>query len=212
MKIEKHIFKAQSGDIKASLFIPEDSIEKLALIIPGAGYSCEAPLLYYSIDVLLQKKFKVLTIDQVYVNNPEWAKLASSDVERSLKLVEDDAESLFSSIENKLSMKIHTVVARSLGSYLLAYALEKNLFSPKQIIWQSPSLRGKWEVIKKCGIPGFVIIGSGDERYATALAHLPESKLVIESAGHAMEIANDPLRSIEVLHQVIKATSDWIKS
>jgi len=206
--IDTYVFEARSGEIHTSLIVPEYASEKLAVVLPGAGYSCKQPLLYYAIQILLQRQFKVLRIEKVYGEDPRWAALKT--MEEALKVVEDDAIALFDAIERKFSSGIHTVVGRSLGTYAMACALEKQALSPRQLVWQTPSLNGKWEIINKCGIRGLAIIGTADERYQTAKAHLPKTSIVIENADHAMEISDDPIRSIEILGQVSKATSDWL--
>jgi len=129
-KIENHNFKVNSGDINTSLLIPNGSIGKLAVILPGAGYSCKQPLLYYSIQVLLQKKFNVLTINQVYADNPDWIKLTT--MESALNVVEKDAKILFPSIAERFSCGIHTILGRSLGTYAIACGLESQTLTCSQ--------------------------------------------------------------------------------
>ena len=209
MQFENHIFKVLSGDLKTTLHTPDNSTGKLAVVLPGAGYTCKQPLLHYATQVLLQKNFPVLSIDQVYADNPTWVNLDT--MEAALKVVEEDCKVLFPSIKEKFKQEIHTVLGRSLGTYMIACALESQALTAKQIVWQTPSLNGKWNVIKKCGIRGFCIIGTADERYETARPHLSETTLVIENADHAMEIQGDPLRSIEILVQVTRATAEWIQ-
>jgi hypothetical protein len=78
------------------------------------------------------------------------------------------------------------------------------------VIWQTPALGNKWELMKSSGLRGFGILGTADHYFAQANPHLPDDKIVIEGADHAMEIPGDPIRSIEILKQVTQATSDWL--
>ena len=207
-KIETENFRVPSGVISASLLSGKKSATDIAVVIPGADYSCTMPLLYYSIDLLLLKGFQVLTIDKIYSEDPIWRGFKSS--ESALEYVERDTVELFAQISSKYSTRVKVLLGRSLGSYQMAFAIEKQLIHPERIVWQSPSLREKWSIIQNCGIPGFGIIGTADERYESAKPHLPKDCLIVDGADHGMEIPGRPIESIEVLKKVIQATDNWI--
>ena len=206
-KIESLVFNVPSGDIKATLMSNSGSSGRLAVVLPGAGYSCKQPLLYFAIQVLLQKNFEVLAIDKVYGEDPNWTKL--STLELALKVVEEDSHVLFAEIHKKF--EIDAVLGRSLGTYAIACGLERKVLNPKQIVWQTPSLNGKWNIINDCGVRGFAIIGTADERFAAAKPFLPQESLIVDGADHGMEIPGDPVRSIEILKQVTQATEEWVQ-
>ena len=208
-KIEQHTLALPSGHFPSSLIKTEKSKGKLAVVLPGAGYSCKMPLLYFSVQVLLNKGFDVITIDKMYADDPKWRELTT--MESALKVVEDDSHELFDQIPKKLGSEIHTVLGRSLGTYTMACALKKGKFRPRQLVWQTPSLNDNWEVIKNCGIKGFGIIGTADQRYDIAKPYMPETSLIVENADHGMEIPGDPVRSVGTLQQVIKATDEWVQ-
>jgi hypothetical protein len=207
-KTESIAFKAPSGDIKASLMSNGKPSAGFAVVLPGAGYSCKQPLLYYAIQVLLKKDFDVLAIEKVYGEDPNWTKLPT--MESALKVVENDGLVLFDEIQKRFG--IHTVLGRSLGTYAMACALEKKVLTPAQIVWQTPSLNEKWNVLKNCGVRSFAIIGTADERFSKAKPYLPQESLIVDGADHGMEIADDPVRSIEILGQVTRATAEWIRN
>ena len=206
LKTESILFKAPSGEIKTTLISKFNASGPLAIVVPGAGYSCKQPLLYYAIQVLLKKRFDVLAIEKVYGEDPTWAKLPT--MEGALKVVEDDAVVLFEEIRRKF--EIHTVLGRSLGTYAMACALERKALTAQQLVWQTPSLNTKWARIKDCGIRSFAIIGTADERFENAKSFLPSESLIVDGADHAMEIPGHPARSIDILKQVTLATEEWI--
>lgn len=109
------------------------------------------------------------------------------------------AIAFFSQVSELFPQMLDTVVARSLGTYALACAIEAGTAKPLRIVWQTPSLRSKWPVIRSCGIPGFGILGTKDHYYDEALPHLPEDRIIVEGADHGMEVEGDPMRSIERL-------------
>jgi hypothetical protein len=207
-KIESIVFKVPSGDINCSLITPDQPLRHLAVVLPGAGYSIRQPLLYFASQVLLQKGFIVLGIEKVYGDDPKWRNLPTEQEARTV--VEDDAIDLFKQIAERFPNLLHTVVARSLGTFALACALEKRVAKPLQIVWQTPALGSKWSVMKTCDARGFGILGTADHYFKEALANLPEDRVIIEQADHGMEIAGDPIRSIEILKEVTLATSKWL--
>lgn len=207
-KIEPQSFLGVSGEIEAHLFTQMNSLGKLAVVLPGAGYSFREPLLKYSIQILLKKQFRVLALDKVYGEDPKWRSLKSEDEAR--KVVEDDTIQVFKQIQNKFVEPIELLLGRSLGTYAIACLLEKEIVKPKKIVWQTPALGNKWLTMRDCAIPGFGIVGTADYYYQQVIENLPKDRIIIENADHGMEIPGDPVQSIEVLRKVILATEEWL--
>lgn len=202
-------FTASSGGIRASLISTSKSSEAIAVALPGAGYSCKMPLLYYSINSLLLKGYQVLAIEKVYAEDSVWCNFKTR--ESAFEYVQKDSEDLFAEISRLFPERVKVLLGRSLGTLQIACALEQNIFKLNQIIWQTPSLYERWPLMKSCGVDGFGIIGTIDQRYETALPYLPKDRIVIDGADHAMEIPGDMTRSIEILGQVIAATHEWLQ-
>jgi len=208
IKTEPQTFKGVSGEIPAVLFTLAQTTDKLAVVLPGAGYSHIEPLLRFGIQVLLQKNFRVLALDKIYANDTKWRSSASEQEARSI--VEQDTIQVFQQIQTRYPESLDVLFGRSLGTFAMACVLEKNLVQPKKIIWQTPALGDRWKVMRDCQIPGFGIIGTADHYYHKALEFLPRARLIVDDADHGMEIPGDPLRSIEILRQVTAATSEWL--
>ncbi len=208
IKTRQFSFKVKSGEISASLITPPTTNARMAVVLPGAAYSCKQPLLYYSTQMLLKNQFKVLTINKLYAEDPQW--LALTKTGDALRAVEEDSIHLFQQITETF-LEIDTVLARSLGTYALACALEKGVVAPRHIIWQCPSLNHKWNALKDCKARSLGIIGTHDERYATAQPYLPKDRLIIDDADHALEFS-DPVKTIDILKQVIRTTEEWLLS
>jgi len=208
MIAERIQFHGQSGTINAFLQTPSQKPSKLAVVLPGAGYSCRQPLLHFAIEIMLCKGLQVLALDKIYADDPAWSVHMSE--EEALKIVENDAVAVFDQIAARFTRTPDVLFGRSLGTYAMACVLEKKLVHPQKIIWQTPALRNKWSTIRDCNIPGFSIIGTADPRYKECLPYLSKEKIIIEGADHGMEIPDDPLRSIEILKQVTQATNDWL--
>ena len=208
VKVEPQIFSGVSGDIKAYLHTHANSSSDLAVVLPGAGYSFREPLLRYSIQVLLQRGYRVLALDKVYGDDPAWRSLTVEQDAR--KIVEDDTLKVFEQIQSRFPETLNLLLGRSLGTFAIACLLERELVAPKKIIWQTPALGSKWSTMRDCKIPGFGILGTADHNYRQAIENMPKNRIIVENADHGMEIPGDPIRSIEVLKQVMTATDEWI--
>ena len=200
-------FRAKSGDITATLMTPDAFHRGLAIVLPGAAYSCAHPLLYYSIKVLLKNKYRVIALNKLYAEDPQFVEITKT--EEALHFVEEDSICLFEQIRDQF-LTIDTILAHSLGTYAVACALENELVTPRNIIWQCPSLNSKWNTMKNCPTRSLGIIGTLDERYSLAKTCLPKDRLVIEGADHSLEIPGDPNKTIEILKQVTQKTYDWL--
>lgn len=152
--------------------------------------------------------YRVLALEKVYAEDKIWCELKTR--ESAFKYVEDDTLALLPQVSKQFPNQIKCLLGRSLGTYQIACAIEKKLVEPRQIVWQTPSLYEKWPIINSCGIPGFGIIGTIDQRFETALPYLPENRIVVEGADHSMEIPGNVSKSIQVLQQVMQATDSWI--
>ncbi len=208
LKSDKLSFEAPSGKIQASLMSAQNSAGELAVVLPGAGYPCTMPLLYYSIDALLLKGYQVLAVEKVYADDLTWRGIKNRG--SAFAYVQADTVELFTQISKQFSNQVKVLLGRSLGTFQIACALEEKLAHPRQVVWQTPALGEKWPVIQNCGILGFGIIGTIDPRYETAIPYFPPDQIVIEGADHAMEIPGDIPKSIAILQQVIQATDNWI--
>jgi hypothetical protein len=207
IKIEPQEFQGTLGKIPAYLTTSTANSSKLAVVLPGAGYSFRQPLLHFATQVLLQKGFRVLALDKIYGEDPKWTSLKSEQEAR--KIVEDDSVAVFKEVKSRFGGEPHTVLGRSLGTYAIACGLEHEVLRPQQIVWQTPALGSKWSVMRQCGIRGFGIIGTADFYFKDAITNLPDDRIVIENADHGMEVS-DPIESIKILQKVTEATSNWI--
>lgn len=208
IKIDSQTFTGTSGNIPAHLFTHAGTTDKLAVVLPGAGYSYVEPLLRYGIQVLLKQNYRVLALDKVYGHDPKWRSLTSEQEARSI--VEQDSIQVFRQIQERFPNSLEVLFGRSLGTFAIACLLERNLVSPKKIVWQTPALGSKWEIMRDCKIPGFGILGTADHYYQKAIEFLPTSRIIIDGADHGMEIPGEPIQSIEIMKRVTSATEEWI--
>lgn len=184
------------------VFKHEEHSDKLAIILPGAGYTTQAPLLHYSNGVFFNKGFDVLQVNYSY----------PQDVLSSLSEEEFTADVL-SAIEKSASdadYSQYTFIAKSIGTIALTYLLQKPSFHSANAVWLTPLLKRE-DVYNSLLINennSICIIGDKDPHFITDRVEAIKNNknlrtIVINDANHSLEEQQDSLKSIEILKEVI---------
>ncbi len=191
--------------LKNTFFKQNSSTKDLAVLLPGAGYPCSGPLLYYSTNLLLERKYDVLNVDYDYRFHPPKDK-------RKDYLYTDIVNSMNSVASNKYSRMV--IIAKSIGTRGLAYVLEennKNIFcNDTKIIWLTPGWDCDltYKAMKKSRFPGLFVIGNLDPFYSNEkvaeLRTLGNEVLVIDGADHGMDIVDSVEDSIDCMKTIQK--------
>jgi hypothetical protein len=208
IQVTPEVITCPSGPIDTYWLQPEEPSGKLAVVLPGARGSYREPLQHYTIQLLLRRGFRVIAVNKVYGDDPKWTSLPTPEEAR--RIVAEDAQALFAAIDSRFPGATHTLVGRSLGTYAIACMLERDWVRPRQIIWQTPALADKWQVMEQGSARGLSIIGRADPYFQAALPHLPTDRVVVDGADHGLEIDGDVLKSMDVMKEVVRATADWL--
>ncbi|HEY4554086.1 MAG TPA: alpha/beta hydrolase [Bacillaceae bacterium] len=208
MKIINGIATSLNRDIPFSLFKHEKLSEKLAIILPGAGYSTQAPLLHFTKGVFFNRGFDVLQVNYSYLQ----------DVLSSLSEEEFTADVL-SAIEKAASnddYSQYTFIAKSIGTIALTYLLQKPNFQSANAVWLTPLLKREdvYNALMKNDNHGVCIIGDKDPHYITTrfeaiLNNKSLRAILINDADHSLEVQKDLLKSIEILKEVITKLNEF---
>ena len=152
-------------------------MEKLAVLFPGAGYSLDAPLLYYGDFLFETRGYRRLPVNYQQPWESRLAQLAA----RSDSTV---------------------FLSKSIGTVQAGIAAAKLGMSPLQIF-----LTPVPETIPYIEPDSHVVIGTADPAFETISSHCSQCKaktLYIDGADHSLEISGDPFASLEVLRSVIR--------
>src|SRR5215212_6730098 len=63
---------------------PDGAINRLAILLPGFGYTLDMPLFYYAERLLLDRGWDVLHVEYAYINHPEFQTLPQPERDRWL--------------------------------------------------------------------------------------------------------------------------------
>jgi hypothetical protein len=178
---------------------PSDS---LAIILPGVGYTAQAPLLHYSSDVFLKKECDVLKVNYRYPKEV-FSALTDEEFTSDVQLVIDTATK-----EHTYSKLIF--VAKSIGTIALSHLLHKTAYQNAHTIWLTPLLKNNhiYTSLLEKTTTGLCIIGDKDPHYdPKKLEEIKSNKnislSVVEGGNHSLEYEDNVMGSIDILKQII---------
>ena len=76
--------------------------DRLAIVLPGFGYSTSAPLLFYLKELLFQRSNDILSVDYSYNRNPDFLK---ADEDTQDRWFHQDIDAVYSEVIRHLQYK-----------------------------------------------------------------------------------------------------------
>lgn len=193
----------------------EEDARSVGIVLPGWGYTCRMPLLYYSTKALLDGGSDVLWVEYAYSERPEFRQLP--DAEQEAWLLADAAAGLHAALQQREYGRV-TLIGKSLGTLAAGHLLatEPSLANALAI-WLTPILgneRLEGE-IQKWGGRSLFVIGTADPLYDHArLDRIRDASagevLLIEGADHSLEIERDVQRSLRDLVRIISGVQAFL--
>jgi dienelactone hydrolase len=192
-------------------FRQEGARRTLGVLFPGMNYSCDMPLLFYPLKLLLARGVEVLQVRADYTV-PEYKFLPSH--ERAAWLAAD-AQAVVQAARQQGKYDKLVLVGKSIGTIALASLVSRE---PDAItIWLTPLLRNPLVTAtaeKNRGAALFVA-GTADDLYeAAALKRIQattqaEAEL-IEGGDHSLEVEGDFSASLRALEQTMRAMAGFL--
>ena len=175
-----------------------------ALLLPGAGYTTQGPLLWYAEQVLGAHGWTTEAL--AWNGNPESreeVRMAYDMVLRQRTAVESGAT--------------YIVVGKSLGTLALPTAVDLDvpgvwltpLLSEEQA---EPELRASVRDLSALGIPALFIGGTADPAWDGDLARSGGTVLEVPDATHRLEIPGDWRASLAILTDVASAIDSFVSA
>lgn len=164
--------------------------QKLAVILPGLGYHCDKPLLYYTKKYLKNKEYKIKEIS--YHNLPEWDKDSLPQIG---KIVIKQAIKAFEKINQKDYEQI-IFVSKSIGSLAACYLAKQTDISWKHICFTP--IDETIPLLK----PGKTIVFSGTKDPLVDGNNLKEICEKKKIPLYLIEGGNHSLETGEVIHDI----------
>ncbi|MFE7483118.1 alpha/beta hydrolase [Streptomyces sp. NPDC057552] len=176
--------------------------DRVALVVPGVGYSPARPLLHFACSVLRQHGW---TVQELWWQVPgDFPQIPVADriawVERQVTRA-IDAE----------AGACRLLVGKSLGSLACGIAADRNI----PAAWLTPvlTLDHVARALQRAQAPTLLVGGTADQMWDARLAEsLPHEALEVPSADHSLELADDAEGSVEVMRQVVSRLDRFIGS
>ncbi|WP_433751172.1 alpha/beta hydrolase [Falsibacillus pallidus] len=176
----------------------------LAIILPGSGYTSQAPLLHYAKAVFANKSFDVLQVNYQY-HNEDYEDF--SELGKAIKL---DVNVVLDELLTNHTYDQFYFIGKSLGTIAMSSVLNKEIFQGAKAIWMTPLIHRDdvWEAMVNSKHEGLCIIGDKDpcyreERYMKIVENTNITPKLIPNVNHDLEYSGDVLGSIDVLKDII---------
>ena len=140
----------------------EDS-KNLVIMLPGAGYSAQAPLFHYSTGVFLNKSFDVLQINYSY-NDKFYDNFSIDEISDAIK---HDVKVVIDKVLDDKSYESFYLIGKSLGTIAMTSELKRNIFKDAKAVWLTPLLQRDdvFEAMVEGKNSGICFIGDDDQHY-----------------------------------------------
>ncbi|HYK74203.1 MAG TPA: alpha/beta hydrolase [Pseudoneobacillus sp.] len=187
----------------------KEETNNLVIVLPGAGYTIQAPLLHFTTGVFYNKGFDVLHINYTF-SKQEMSALNERDFARDVQFAIDNA------IKDK-KYSHYYVVAKSIGTKALIYLLDHSMLKDAKVVWLTPILQNDdvFHAMFNSDNKGLCIFGEKDhfcfivERFEKLKNNQNLILKVVDGGNHNLELDNEPLKSIEILKSIISDINEF---
>lgn len=196
-------------NIPFRLIEQKEGTVNLVIVLPGAGYSTQAPLLYYTTGLFYNKGFDVLHINYSF-SRQELSSLNERDLARDVQLLIDIA------IKDKKYSNYY-IVAKSIGTKVLRCLIEQPVFNNAKLVWLTPLLQNDdlFYAMLNSSHKGLCIFGEKDshcfilECFEKLKSNRNLTLKVVEGGNHSLELDEEPIKSIDILKSVISDINEF---
>jgi hypothetical protein len=174
--------------------------DRVALVIPGVGYSPARPLLHFATAALLQHGW---TVQELWWRVPD-AIGRLTPAERTSWVAEQVGDAV-----DAEGGACRLLVGKSLGTLAAGLAADRSL----PAVWLTPllTLPEVVEPLRRATAPTLLVGGTGDGLWdGQVAAGLPHEVLEIPAADHSLEMDGDVVGSAAVLGRVVAAVDGFI--
>ena len=122
--INRTITTDKGQAINYSLVLNQDQTRKLAIFLPGIGYTAKSPLFHYTERLLAEQEYDILRINYDYTN-PLYDEYTMAEIDEAVK---HDVKQVIDQVLKGSLYEKFFLVSKSLGTIALANELERKKF------------------------------------------------------------------------------------
>lgn len=207
MNLQKGTTDGFKGNAVPYLLIgQEDASERLAIVLPGAGYTAQAPLLHYATDIYLQKGYDVLNVNYRY-NDPFYDDFTMEELSEAIRF---DVAAIIEGVIADSNYAQFCLIGKSLGTIAMASELARPIFREAEAVWLTPLIKRPdvFEAMRELPNRALGFIGDADpnyeeERWNQLEANPQLDRRLVPGTEHSLEIVGKPLESIGILKDIM---------
>jgi predicted alpha/beta-hydrolase family hydrolase len=192
-------------------FRQEGAPKTLAVLFPGLNYTCDMPLLFYPLKLLLGRGAEVLQVRADYTL-PAYRSLPPG--ERAAWLAAD-AQAAVQAARTQANYQRLVLAGKSIGTLALAALV---YHEPQAVsLWLTPLLRNPLVTAAAEQNRGaaLFIAGTADDLFDAAALQLIQASAqaeaeLIEGGDHSLEIEGDFFASLRALEQAMRAVAGFL--
>jgi predicted alpha/beta-hydrolase family hydrolase len=194
---------------------PQGAINRLAVLLPGFGYTLDMPLFYYAQNLLLERGWDVLRVEYAYNTHPEFQTLP--EMERNQWLLADTTAAWRAGLGQQTYDRV-VLIGKSLGTLAMGHLLTMADPPPNVgAVWLTPLLAEERlrQQISQYGGPSLFVIGTADPHFDPVVLEKMQvatigEAVVVRNADHGMDIPGDPIASVRAVERVVEALSRFL--
>ncbi len=195
----------------------QPSSDRVAIVLPGYGYSADMPVLYYPGRAALERGADLLQVQYAYNLNAAYRQ--QTDEEQMRWLVED-SQAACREVFSRREYRRVTLIGKSLGTMAMARLLPADPgFDHAACVWLTPVLSDPQveRLILSSDRKSLLVIGTADSFYHPEMIAQIQRKentqvMVIPDADHSLEIKGDIVRSIKIMEKLVEQMISFMEA
>lgn len=180
----------------------------LCIMLPGLGYTTQAPLFHYATGLFVNNNLDVLRINYDYRKNEYFSKLTGTEKDDWMY---EDVKAVIQDVLKETQYEQYYIVNKSLGSIPMAYERTQNeLLQSSYGIWLTPLLKDEtvYNAMLSENLPALCIIGDKDPHFIEDRIQALKNNnqihtVIIPNANHSLEINEDVFTSIQIVNLIM---------
>jgi hypothetical protein len=180
-------------------------VTHLAVLLPGAGYGVDNPLLWYARSALQQVGAVEVAVRYEHRLRPhQWD-------DRSHPFWTDVRTKVAAALDEHRPDRL-TLVGKSLGTIAMGELARAGVTSVAAV-WLTPiwGHDATFEAARTCGWRSMYAVGTADTTYVPERqARLPGDVVVVEGANHSLESEGDVLADLDAMRRITAAVVDFV--
>lgn len=184
----------------------------LAIMLPGAGYTTQAPLFHYTTELFLNRGWDVLEVNYRY-NDPAYDRFTTDDL---ADVIRHDVKGVIDEVLAKNAYENFALIGKSLGTLAMCSERARDVFQKARMVWLTPLIHRDdvLDAMLQAEQPGLAVIGDRDycyseDRYRMLSGNPFLFSSLVPGVGHGFDYAGDVQQSIDVLKEVLKEIEEF---